>query len=260
MSQAKALSRWTLLFPVFLLLKCTAFILQTHPGLSQDEKGAVCKYLSCQKLSQEVCIEAVQNELMPLRLIVQALFVQQINTHQAFKECSDSFRYAHWGDLSGSLSSSRCPYSTSQNFGDSPYTDGPDLSSRPLGFLLQKDTMMQQLKFSTREYESTSFRIQNLEQELMSLKKSLQLQNIATKSEQELVKSQKMKPYGLESRSLSKKRNPLGQVTGCISSVNFASQRKYASRLMKVFRRITWFGSRKAKRKAGNSSQLSKLM
>lgn len=206
---------------------------------------------------------------MPLRLIVQALFVQQINTHQAFKECSDSFRYANYGDLSGSLSSSRGPYSRSQNLGESPSpspyaTDGPEMGSSnsgPLGFLLQKDIMMQKFKLSTAEYKSTSFRIQNLEQDLMSLKRSLQLQNIVTKTEPNLSKTQKIvKPYGLESRSLSKKRNPVGQVTSCISSVNFASQRKYASRLLKVFRRIAWFGSRKPKRKPGTPSQWSKSM
>lgn len=203
---------------------------------------------------------------MPLRLIVQALFVQQLNTHKAFKECSDSFRYAtNCGELSGSLSSSRCPCSASQNLGESPYnTDhGPELQgSRPLSFLMQKDIVMQNFKFSTTtEYESTSFRIQNLEQELMSLKRSLQLQNIVTKAEpKNLIKAQKVmvKPCGLEARSLSKRRNPIGQATSCISSVNFASQRKYANRLLKVFRRITLFGSRKLKRKQGTPSQLSK--
>ncbi|CAL0315943.1 unnamed protein product [Lupinus luteus] len=220
--------------------------LKIHPGMSQDEKGAVCKHLDCQKLSQEACIEAVQNEMMPLRLIVQALFVQQINTHKAFKDCSDSFRYANCGELSGSLSSSKCPYSTSQNLGESPCTD-----SRPLSFFLKKkDILMQNSEYSTAEYESTSFRIQNLEQELMSLKKSLQLQNNVTQSEAgKLIKTEKMKQCGLETRSISKRRNPIGQATCCMSSVNFASQRKYASRLLKIFRRITLFGSRKLKRK-----------
>ncbi|KAG4402905.1 hypothetical protein GLYMA_02G306600v4 [Glycine max] len=240
------------------LYKTINSFVKTHSGISQDDKGAVCKYLDCQRLSQEACIEAVQDELMPLRLIVQALFVQQLNTHKAFKECSDSFRYAHCGDMSGSLSSSRCPYSASQNLGESPYTDGPDLSSRPLSFLLQKDNVMQNFKFSTTDYESTSFRIQNLEQELVSLKRSLQLHNIVTKAEPNLIKSQKMKPCGLETRSQSKRRNPIGQATSCISSVNFASQRRNASRLLQVFRRITLFGSRKLKRKPGTPSQLSK--
>ncbi|XP_050247833.1 BTB/POZ domain-containing protein At5g48130 [Quercus robur] len=234
--------------------------LQSHPGISQEEKGTVCRYLNCQKLSQEACIEAVQNELMPLRLIVQALFVQQLNTHQAFKECSDSFRHAHRGEFSGSLSSSRCPNSKSQNLGESPYTDGAEPGSRPLSFLLQKDLAMQRPDFSRQEYESTSFRIQTLEQELMSMKRTLQWQNISKRTEPISTKAQGTKPYGMESRSLSKKRNPLGQVTSCIGSVNFASQRKYASRLLKVFRHISFFGSRKPKRKSGAVGLWSKSM
>lgn len=186
---------------------------------------------------------------MPLRLIVQALFVQQLNTHQAFKDCSDSFRYMHCGEFSESLPSSRCPNSKSLNPGDSPFTDGAEPGSRPLSFLLTKDLAMHSCEFSRKDYESTSFRIQNLEQELMSLKRSLQLQNTSKETESASPKQLNTKFYGLESRSLSKKRNPLGRVTGCIGSVNFSSQRKYASKLLKVFRRISLFGSRKSKRK-----------
>lgn len=234
--------------------------LQAHLDISQEEKGAVCKYLNCQKLSQWACIDAVQNEMMPLRLIVQALFVQQLNTHQAFKECSDSFRYAQSGEFSGSLPSSRCPNTKSQYLADSPYMDGAEPGSRTLSFLLQKDIAVQRCEFSRKEYESTSFRIQSLEQELFSLKKSLQLQKTSKRTETLPTKPQSTKPYGLQSRSLSKNRNPLGHVAGCIGSVNFASQRKYACKLLKIFRRITLFGSRKSNRKPAVSSLWSKPM
>lgn len=232
--------------------------LQAHPNLSQEEKATVCKYLNCQKLSQEACIEAVQNELMPLRLIVQALFVQQLDTRQAFKECSNSFRYVHCGEYSGSLSSSRCQYSKSLIPGESPLTDGAEPISRPLSFLLQKDAANQGPEISRKEYESTSFRIQNLEQELMSLKRSIKWQNISKKTEQVSGKPPSVKPFGKDSRSLNKRLNPLGQVTSCIGTVNFASQRRYANRLLKVFRRITLFGSRKPTRKPGPSVSWSK--
>lgn len=215
-----------------------------------------------------MCIEAAQNELMQLRLIVQALFVQQLNTHKAFKECSDSFRYAHCGEFSGSLSSSRYANSKSQNLGESPYIGGGEaVSSRPLSFLLQKDAAIHRSELSRKEYESTSFRIQSLEQELMSLKKSLQIQNISAKKEPIPKKSepnstnpQGLRPYGLEGRTLSKKRNPIGQVSACIGSVNFASHRKYASRLLKVFRRISLFGRGKSKNKPSASALWPQLM
>ncbi|CAN1201341.1 BTB/POZ domain-containing protein At5g48130 [Linum perenne] len=152
--------------------------------------------------------------MLPLRLIVQILFVQQLSTHHAFRECSDSFRYAQCGDFSGILTSSSCP--KSQNLSESPYTK----ESETLNFYLQKELTSERWDFSRKEYESTSFRIHSLEQELVSLKKTIQLQ----KGD----KIESIKSYGMELRSLSKKRNQVGQVTGCINSVNFTSQRKYA--------------------------------
>ncbi|GAB4859354.1 hypothetical protein Ancab_010817 [Ancistrocladus abbreviatus] len=224
---------------------------QARPDISQEEKGLVCKYLNCQKLSQEMCIEAVQNELMPLRLIVQALFVQQLNTQQTFKECSESFRYIHDAEFSGSICSSRYPNFKSQSLGESPYMDGGETDSRHLNCLLvQKDLGIQGTDISKTEYESTSFRILNLEHELMSLKKSLQLQKSSKNTEQIAAAPKTAKPFGLEGKSLSRKRNPLGQVAGCIGSVNLASQRRYASRILKIFQRIVWFGRGKQKRRS----------
>ncbi|MCD7459599.1 hypothetical protein HAX54_041427 [Datura stramonium] len=234
------------------LYRALSTFLMAHPDMSQEEKGLVCKYLNCQKLSQEVCIEAVQNELMPLRLIVQALFVQQLNTQQAFKECSDSFRYAHCGEYSGSLSSTIYPNSKSQNLGESPYMEGSEGGSKPLSFLL-KDSV-QRSEFSRKEYESTSFRIQSLEEELMSLKNTLQLQHTSKKVEPISANFQSL------GRTPSKKRNTIGQVTSCIGSVNFSSQRRYATRLLKVFRRITLFGRGKSRKKPGGNGVRPKIL
>ncbi|KAL7591796.1 hypothetical protein Lser_V15G34869 [Lactuca serriola] len=235
------------------LYRALDIFLQMHPELSQDEKSTVCKYLNCQKLSQEVCVEAVQNELMPLRLIVQALFIQQLNTHKALKECSDSFRYTHNGDFSGSLTSSRYAHSKSQNLVESP-CDLQDTRNKPLSFLIQKDLSSQKPELHKTEYESTSFRIQSLEQQLMTLKRTLQLQNTSKKGGQVSTKGE------LEGRTMNKRRTPIGQVTNCIGTVNFASQRKYASRLLKVFRRFSLFGRTKPKRKQSVTSIRPKSM
>lgn len=200
----------------------------------------VCKYLNCQKLSQEACIEAVQNELMPLRWIVQALFVQQLSTHQAFKECSNSFRYAHYGEFSGSLSSSRNPDSRSRNLEESPYVD-TETGSRPLSFLLQKEVAAQKSEIlSKKDYESTSFRIQNLEKELTALKRSLEMQKSLKRTDPVSIRLN-----GPEGKALSRKRNPFREVAGCIG---FATQRKYVNRVLKVLKGITSFGKVKSKR------------
>lgn len=139
--------------------------------------------------------------------------------------------------------------------------DASEGSSRPLSsFLLQKDVPVHSSdlrnEFSGKDYDSTSFRIHNLEQEIISLKKALKLQNVTKKREPAqknvepvLGSLNVVRPFGLEGRTMSTKRNPAIQVTSCIGSVNLTSQRKYASKLLKIFRRISLFGRGKAKRK-----------
>ncbi|KAK9132979.1 hypothetical protein Scep_012507 [Stephania cephalantha] len=229
-----------------------------HPNISQEEKGSVCKYLNCQKLSQEAGIEAVQNDLMPLRLIVQALFVQQLNTHQVFKDCSDSFRYAHQEDFSGILSSSRHSNPRSQILETPVKEIDGDVCLTPMDYLPQKDIAAQTPGFSKEDYESTSFRIQNLEKELVALKRTLQLRKSANGSEQKPKKQWSQRCYSSEARTLTKKRNTIGQFTSSITSICFASQRKYASSLLKAFSRMTLFGKSKSKRKPGAAAQKSK--
>ncbi|KAL1217234.1 BTB/POZ domain-containing protein [Cardamine amara subsp. amara] len=216
-----------------LYLAVNAF-LQVHKAISQEEKGSICSYLNCQKLSQETSLDLVQNEQMPLRLVVQALFVQQLNTHQAFKDCSDSFRFTNSADFSGGVVPNSRPLTSLQ----SPCTDDEiGLTTKPLCFLMQKDSTLD-------EYESTSFRIHSLEEQIVSLKKNLQSHNSLKK------------PTCLGKISMSKNKNPFGQVTtACIGSVSFTSQRKYVNRLLRVLRRVNLFGSRKSKRKADESER-----
>lgn len=187
--------------------------LQSHPDLSQEEKGSVCKYLDCQKLSRQVCIEAVRNEVMPLRLMVQALYVQHSNTQQALEE---SFR-----ESSGSLG-----------------------GSRPFGLLLQHEEYSSTPQpVSRKDYESTSFRIESLEKELMSLKKSLELQQI----------SKRRKNH--QENQVSNKNNS-HQFTSCIGSMSFDSQRKYANRILKIIQRLTLFGGGGRSRKKAAAHHL----
>lgn len=52
--------------------------LKEHPGLSKIEKKRVCRLMDCKKLSAEACMHAIQNERLPLRIVVQILFFEQI--------------------------------------------------------------------------------------------------------------------------------------------------------------------------------------
>lgn len=57
--------------------------LKAHPWLSESEREMVCKIMSCQKLSLEACTHAAQNERLPLRVVVQVLFFEQLQLRNA---------------------------------------------------------------------------------------------------------------------------------------------------------------------------------
>ena len=54
------------------------FRLQAHPWLTDSEREQLCRLMNCQKLSLEACTHAAQNERLPLRVIVQVLFFEQL--------------------------------------------------------------------------------------------------------------------------------------------------------------------------------------
>lgn len=51
---------------------------QEHPSLSKSEKKRLCGLMDCKKLTAEASSHAVQNERLPLRLVVQVLFFEQL--------------------------------------------------------------------------------------------------------------------------------------------------------------------------------------
>lgn len=57
--------------------------IQAHPDLNKSERKRLCKILDCKKLSMEACTHAAQNELLPLRVVVQVLFFDQARTATA---------------------------------------------------------------------------------------------------------------------------------------------------------------------------------
>lgn len=51
--------------------------MKEHPGLSKSEKKKICRLMDSKKLSADACAHAVQNERLPLRVVVQVLFFEQ---------------------------------------------------------------------------------------------------------------------------------------------------------------------------------------
>ena len=52
--------------------------MQEHPGISKSERKKICKLMDCKKLSVDACMHAVQNERLPLRVVVQVLYFEQV--------------------------------------------------------------------------------------------------------------------------------------------------------------------------------------
>ncbi|CAL9083602.1 unnamed protein product [Musa textilis] len=52
--------------------------LKEHPNLSKAEKKRICGLMDVKKLSAEASIHAAQNELLPLRVVVQVLFFERL--------------------------------------------------------------------------------------------------------------------------------------------------------------------------------------
>lgn len=60
------------------LYRAIDIYLKEHPGLTKVERKRLCRLLNCKKLSMEACMHAAQNERLPLRVVVQVLFYEQI--------------------------------------------------------------------------------------------------------------------------------------------------------------------------------------
>lgn len=62
--------------------------LKAHPTLTEHERKRLCRVMDCQKLSIDACLHAAQNERLPLRVVVQVLFSEQVKISNALANSS----------------------------------------------------------------------------------------------------------------------------------------------------------------------------
>ncbi|KAK3154417.1 hypothetical protein QOZ80_2BG0190260 [Eleusine coracana subsp. coracana] len=62
--------------------------LKAHPTLTEHERKRLCRVMDCQKLSFDACMHAAQNERLPLRVVVQVLFSEQVKISNAIANSS----------------------------------------------------------------------------------------------------------------------------------------------------------------------------
>uniref|UniRef100_A0A7N0T3R8 Uncharacterized protein n=1 Tax=Kalanchoe fedtschenkoi TaxID=63787 RepID=A0A7N0T3R8_KALFE len=69
------------------LYRAIDIYLKSHPWLPESDKEQLCRLMDCQKLSLEACTHAAQNERLPLRIIVQVLFFEQLQLRTSVAGC-----------------------------------------------------------------------------------------------------------------------------------------------------------------------------
>ncbi|XP_044954638.1 coleoptile phototropism protein 1 [Hordeum vulgare subsp. vulgare] len=68
--------------------------LKAHPALTEHERKRLCRVMDCQKLSFDACMHAAQNERLPLRVVVQVLFSEQVKISNALAGSSAAIKAA----------------------------------------------------------------------------------------------------------------------------------------------------------------------
>ncbi|XP_073156842.1 BTB/POZ domain-containing protein At3g49900 [Henckelia pumila] len=122
------------------------YIKEKERRVLEDEKTQMCNYIDCSILSHRVLMHAVQNPRMPLRFVVQAMFVEQLNTRRSII--------------------------LTQRKLDPAVT---------LGAILKRDAAMRQATQLKNVMNTTNSRIQSLEKEVNGMRKLLnQVENTSS--------------------------------------------------------------------------------
>ncbi|XVF76448.1 hypothetical protein PTKIN_Ptkin13bG0266900 [Pterospermum kingtungense] len=122
--------------------------LKAHPWITDLEREQLCRLMNCQKLSLEASTHAAQNERLPLRVIVQVLFFEQLRLRTSI---------SGWFFVSDNLENSQ---NHSRNFG-----------------LLKNhgsNPMDSEQHHATGGEDDVKQRVSELEKDCMSMKEELQ--------------------------------------------------------------------------------------
>uniref|UniRef100_A0A6V7QWC4 BTB/POZ domain-containing protein At5g03250-like n=1 Tax=Ananas comosus var. bracteatus TaxID=296719 RepID=A0A6V7QWC4_ANACO len=123
--------------------------LKAHPWLTDSEREQLCRLMNCQKLSLEACMHAAQNERLPLRVIVQVLFFEQLRLRTTV---------ASWFFISDNI----------DNSGD-PHIQLPKNND---GFIHSE--IMQETEQASSSMDEVRLRVCELEKECSSLRQEVE--------------------------------------------------------------------------------------
>ncbi|KAH0995891.1 hypothetical protein GBA52_019755 [Prunus armeniaca] len=135
------------------------YLVRYSGKITEDEKTQICSSIDCSKLSPQVLLDAVQNPIMPLRFIVRAMLIEQLNTRRTI--------------ISAAAVAADHTQIQPRVHHDNKKLIEPAGEATTLGSLLQRDTMLRQSAQLRATMAATSSRIQSLEEELNGMKKLL---------------------------------------------------------------------------------------
>ncbi|XP_050381289.1 BTB/POZ domain-containing protein At3g08570 [Argentina anserina] len=74
------------------LYRAVDIYLKVHSMLTEQECKKLCKFIDCQKLSQEACNHAAQNDRLPVQMTVRVLYFEQVRLKTALSgDSGDGF-------------------------------------------------------------------------------------------------------------------------------------------------------------------------
>ncbi|KAH9330393.1 hypothetical protein KI387_002501, partial [Taxus chinensis] len=67
---------------------CVGMNVQAHPSATDGERNKLCKLMDCQKLSADACMHAAKNQRLPLHVVVQVLYFEQLRLRDVMQSGS----------------------------------------------------------------------------------------------------------------------------------------------------------------------------
>lgn len=150
------------------LYKAIHIYLKAHPQMSDQERQNICRTLNCQKLSKQICVHAVQNDLLPLRMIVQAMFMHQLHARSAF----NSFQGNDINKADEHLPAA-APKIPSKGIDNTNFRENEN-GSLSAGYTLRRGEAFRQENHLNADFHETSSRLRNLEEEIARMRINLQ--------------------------------------------------------------------------------------
>ncbi|KAL6844022.1 hypothetical protein ACP4OV_025695 [Aristida adscensionis] len=147
------------------LYRAVDIYLKAHPWLTDSEREQLCRLMSCQKLSLEACTHAAQNERLPLRVVVQVLFFEQLR----LRTTVDGWFFVSDNVDRGSSSDNCAPPPPRRGAGDLRFAAGPEEEDDDD----DDDGDEEEEQSSAVSVEEIRQRVLNLEDECWSMRQEL---------------------------------------------------------------------------------------